>query len=553
MARRWIQELRKRPGALFGGVLVALILVVAFGGAKIGAPAVMSRVDAQVANKPALVVQAADEPSGEQDFVGSTKDLAEKVSSDLLVRVVDAGGTPLSGVDVELRVDQGFGTSTLGAPEATRKDGVATFLRSRELLAEYGKSSAQLEVCFAGADAPPVSLRFPVRRIPQRVLTLVLPDSTDALPGSDSELSEPIATSDLPAPIVPVVVVSEEPHPEVATAAGTVQLAPAAEETTSEAEQAPREAAAAPTPSAAPLAPASLVGRLLVDEGVPLDILRIELEEVLPLNRSAGKFHAAKALNANGEFRFEDVSPGLIAIRVSLWGMAGTLAWVDEIELEEGEVRSDISLCEVDLTGRLFAAEVEVLDEFGLRIEPAVVMPFYQRTLEHGTPRVQDAGSTARVWMDQSGIDLLAVAQDYAPKQLHLDPMARDFGSVHRMALVERAVGEVELRFLDRELLDGLPDGYQLRAELRRRDGLRYPWDRDRHRGEFDDRGRLRMAPADCGDFEVFLSLVSPDGEVRELARQPDRVAIAPENQDPAAALQVVHLRGFSSSLRVSK
>jgi hypothetical protein len=154
-------------------------------------------------------------------------------------------------------------------------------------------------------------------------------------------------------------------------------------------------------------------------------------------------------------------------------------------------------------------------------------------------------------------MDLHVVAPDFEPRQLRLDPDARDFDAIHQLALTRRSVTALELRFLDRELLDGLPEGYLLRAELRRPDGLRYPWDELRHRGEFDVEGRLRLGPADCGVFHVHLSLVSPDGESRELARQPDRVEVGPaaasELGTSASSVRVVHLRGFSSSLRVSK
>ncbi len=542
-----IRALRRRSGAVFGCLLVALILAVALGVTGESRPS--SNETANLAQvTPPVAVEPVVEPV--------------KPSPDLVLRVIDAAGESVLGKDVQLKVDFGFGAELLGAPVRTDAEGLARFVRYRELLEKYGTGSALLEVGFSGLAAPPVSLRFALNRVPERVLILVFPDST-GLPASDAAPAETLQETDLTSLFAAEPDSLDSRAPDVAAEgqAGPTELEPST--AVLEVDSKPLEAQ--------PLGPktlslASLVGRILVDEEVPLDILRVELDEVVPTGRRRGRIHPAQVLDADGHFRFEAVSPGLSALRVSLWGMAGTLAWVDEIELEVGEQRLDFASCQVDLRGRLFSAEVEVLDEFGLRIEPAVVMPFDLRAsgygaaapwmADHGAPRVQTEGSTARVWMDGKGLDLVVLAPDCEPQQIHLDPDAEDFGQVHRVAIAKRSVGELELRFLDRELLEGLPPGYQLRAELRRPDGLRYPWDSTRNRGEFDSHGKLRLEPADCGTFAIYLSLVSPDGEVRELARQPDRVEVSPRPQTVdgvAASVPVVHLRGFSSALHISK
>lgn len=547
-ARKWMTAARQRLGVFFGCAFVALIVAVALGGPKIGsgrARASIAPTDFPAASSMALpeIVPAAPMSSREEQQ-------AERPAQgqSLVVRVVDAGGAPQAGQDVLMSLDFGYGAEALGAPVRSDKDGLATFANLRTSVESYGSGMAMLEVGFAGPNGPPVSLRFSSRRIPERVLTLVLPDRA-SLPSEVASALESEGNLVREDELVSLVAGAKGP-------VGSVQDELSGQRNLQVA-QAPIQIPSEPKPELVPLVPASVVGRLLVDADVPLDILRVELEEVLPAGRHKAKFHYAQAPQKDGIFRFEGVSPGLIAIRVSLWGRSGALAWVDEIELEEGEEQTDPALCEVDLTGRLFSANVEVLDEYGLRIEPAVVMPFSPRTGERGTPRIQSEGATPRVWMDPTGMDLHVVAPDFEPRQLRLDPDARDFDAIHQLALTRRSVTALELRFLDRELLDGLPKGYLLRAELRRPDGLRYPWDELRHRGEFDVEGRLRLGPADCGVFHVHLSLVSPDGESRELARQADRVEVGPaaasELGTSASSVRVVHLRGFSSSLRVSK
>jgi hypothetical protein len=52
--------------------------------------------------------------------------------------------------------------------------------------------------------------------------------------------------------------------------------------------------------------------------------------------------------------------------------------------------------------------------------------------------------------------------------------------------------------------------GLRLEARLERVDGLRFPWDHERHRGSFDERGRLRLTPADPGAFVVRLAWIDP-------------------------------------------
>ena len=307
------------------------------------------------------------------------------------------------------------------------------------------------------------------------------------------------------------------------------------------------------------LEPATLAGRLLVDPGVPLGILRVELEELLPIHGGKGRLLDAVVPDDQGVFTIQGVQPGLVALRISLWGTNRALVWVDEIELGEAELRLDPSACEVSLLGRLQSREVEVLDEFGLRIEPAVCFPVESRDHSFGTPRVQSKDVTPRIWMERSGVDLLVLAPDREPRRVSLGPDSSDTGAPLAVALQRLTVRSLELRFLDRGLLEGLPPGFRLQAKLLRTNGLTFPWDGQRHRGEFDDKGKLRLEPADCGQFEVHLSLVSPSGGERPLNRLPELVEVLPAGglqhigSSETDAVQVVHLRGFSGALGVTK
>jgi hypothetical protein len=301
---------------------------------------------------------------------------------------------------------------------------------------------------------------------------------------------------------------------------------------------------------------ASLAGRLLIDPGVPLDTLRIELEELMPAHGGQGRLLAAVVPDDQGVFTIEAIQPGLVALRISLWGTNRALIWVDEIELAEGEQRLDPSGCEVSLLGRLQSRQVEVLDEFGLRIEPAVCFPVEMRDHSFGTPRVQSEQVTPRIWMDRDGVELLVLAQDREPRRVRIDPDSVDAGQPLAVALKRQRMRSLELRFLDRELLEGLPAGFRLQAQLKRSNGLVFPWDQERHQGEFDAKGKLRLEPADGGQFEVHLGLLSPSGVWRPLNRLPELVEIEPASAAGGAesgAVQVLHLRGFSDSLGVPK
>lgn len=307
------------------------------------------------------------------------------------------------------------------------------------------------------------------------------------------------------------------------------------------------------------LEPATLVGRLLVDPGVPKEILRVELEELLPTHGKKGRFLSPVVPNDQGVFTVHGIQPGLVALRISLWGTDRALVWVDEIELGEAEQRLDPSDCEVSLLGRLQSREVEVLDEFGLRIEPAVCFSVESRNHSFGTPRIQTEDVTPRIWMERNGVDLLVLAPDREPRRVSLEAGSKNTAEPLAVALQRMTVRSLELRFLDRELLEGLPPGFRLQAKLLRTNGLTFPWDAERHCGAFDDKGKLRLEPADCGQFEVHLGLISPSGSERPLNRIPEVVEILPATEAQhagraeAGAVQVVHLRGFSGSLGVPK
>ncbi|MDF1799459.1 MAG: hypothetical protein P1V81_09810 [Planctomycetota bacterium] len=325
--------------------------------------------------------------------------------------------------------------------------------------------------------------------------------------------------------------------------------------------------------------PGALVGRLLLDADVPASALRLELDEVLPIaGAHLGRRLGPIAPAADGSFRFDGVAPGLASLRVSLVGTRRTLLWIDELEIAPGQVLRDPRLWSdaddgqvraeytgaasaagssaaagtpplpgqptgaVDLTGRLFPIEVELFDEFGRRLDPAVVLPLDRASGSRGLLELQTLGTTPRLWGDsrvlagETELDLLLVAPDRQVREVTLT--GTNLGGGRRG---ERGLGAeggdqalafellpARARALELRLV-GWPGGpggvlepryaagQRLEARLERRDGQRFPWDHARHRGLLDERGRLRLEPADPGAFVVRLAWVDEDGTKTDL------------------------------------
>lgn len=443
----------------------------------------------------------------------------------VLVRVVDPGGAPLAGVAVTATIRGPRGATLFEAIEDSGDGGRATF-RGLADFARSFEAGSTLELRFVAA--LPGSLRFGARSLPSRELVLVRDEPSARGTDRQDEVPEKVAT-------LPPAVVSEPPSEPPSMPAKSAASTPtdfAADSSrglpsggtelvrepdsvatsTTLPGTASQASVAQPADPGSPrrvLLPGSLVGRLRLDPSIPARELQLELDEVLPgeagrLGRRLGPL----VPDESGAFRFDGVAPGLCALRVSLFGSPGALAWIDELEVEPNDVLRDARLAPFDLSGRLGSLEVELFDDAGRRLELAVVAPLDKRNGTLGSLRQQRVGATPRVYFDrralagQGGLDLALEAPGFAPREVHAAAEELTSGAPLRFRMERRRAAALELR-----LVEAPRPGVELEARLERPDGQRRPWDFERHRGVLDALGRLRLEPAETGAFVVRLAL----------------------------------------------
>ena len=117
-----------------------------------------------------------------------------------------------------------------------------------------------------------------------------------------------------------------------------------------------------------------LSGRILVDDDFPRMHLAVFLRRVESGGGAPYEFRTAPALN--GDFDFEQVPAGLVAIDVALGRYSQrphVLATIVDVELRSGATCRDRRLDPLDLRGRLRRAHVEVVDDAGAPVNTGVV------------------------------------------------------------------------------------------------------------------------------------------------------------------------------------
>jgi len=479
------------------------------------------------------------------------------------VRVIDAGGAPLAGVGVRARVTDSRGAELLDAFSATDATGLASFPGLAELAQQFEPGS-QLAVSF---DEPrPGKLRFGTKSLPARELILVRTGAAEAKAAPDDAVAEDesgeretakveVATTSPTGPEIAEVVPDTKPDgpsndPELATPAPLVREAESDQAGEAVSTLTPTlvpAQVAAPTPivapmaeqplSVEPLAPGRLSGRVQLDAGVPANELRVELQEVLPGQPGLrGRRLGPVALAEDGSFHFDGIAPGLCSVRLSLWGSTRTLAWVDDLEVLPGEELRDERLLPFALSGRLIPIDIELFDTVGRRLDLAVVAPLDAKSGGVGSLRVQRIGATPRLWCDrraldgEGGLDLVLEAPGFRTREEFARSEELASGSPLRFALEPEHAKALELR-----LISPPPEGAELEVRLMRPDGGERPWDFARHRGLLDARGRLRLEPAETGDFVVRVFDVA-DGAARDLGLVVPVTVLAEEitSADPA-------------------
>ena len=292
-----------------------------------------------------------------------------------------------------------------------------------------------------------------------------------------------------------------------------------------------------PAERTAPVPPSRVVGRVNVD--VSARELFVELDEVLPLDpTAAGRRLGPVVLAADGSFAFDDVQPGLCAVRIGLFGARRTLRWVEPLEVPVGATLDLAELGErgvldtatlLDLRERLGRVEVELFDTFGRRLEQGAVLPVDRASGLVGRLRVQWPGVTPEVFFDQlaSGgrLDLALEAPGHAPRavSLALDELAP--GVPARFALVPQPTSALELRLVGLDQLPGA-DPRAMTARIERADGQERPWDVEHHRSVFDADGRVVFRPTGIGPFVAYVQ----DAVTGEEVARPVPLIVGPDD-----------------------
>lgn len=497
-------------------VLAAVILAVAF----------LPRHKGEVRARGVVVPTLAKAPA----IAAPPDELPEAKPRSVRVRVVDPGGRPIVGSRVRARVSDPSGASLVDAHGATGADGVVEFTGLAGLAQKFERGS-QLAVSFE--EARPGRLVFGARSIPMRELTLVqtaaaapepVPQplaneraqrEAQPVPSAAAEQDESVSQS---APVSVEPALEVEPAPELASAP-EVESRPEVVEHPGD----PKSVLPKPVPrewprELEPLPPGSLSGQVALDEGVPAYELRAELSEVLPGQPGLrGRVLGPVTLGEDGSFHFDGIAPGLCSVRLSLWGSARTLAWIDDLEVSPGEELLDPRLEPFALHGRLMPVEVELFDPEGRRLELAVVAPLDEKTGGVGSLRVQRPGSTPRLWCDrraldgEGGLNVVLEAPGFRTRREFL--RAEELGAKSPVQLV---LERERTRSLELRLVTAPPKDTLLEVRLERPSGGERPWDFSRHRASMDARGRARLQPAETGDFVVRVFDVT-GGRERDL------------------------------------
>jgi len=116
---------------------------------------------------------------------------------------------------------------------------------------------------------------------------------------------------------------------------------------------------------------AVLAGRVLVDDGISLDALRISLRSRDP-DSEGNSWQAGP--NPEGQFRWDDLPDGIFDLEVTTDNGGELLYQVEGLQLRAGATNRDPRVEEIDLRGRLTGLHLEFVDSDGQRVREVRIM-----------------------------------------------------------------------------------------------------------------------------------------------------------------------------------
>lgn len=155
----------------------------------------------------------------------------------------------------------------------------------------------------------------------------------------------------------------------------------------------------------------SLAGSLVVDPGIPVTELELELD----IEQADSSWTQDVNPDRDGSFEWDSLEPGVATVSLTAPGEEAPIFEIGGLDVRPGAENRDPRLQEIDLRGRLLSFTITAVDGDGDPVERLEV-----RDAADPDRRLYRSwrGETIRVWSSRPALDLVVSAPGYQPKRL---------------------------------------------------------------------------------------------------------------------------------------
>lgn len=161
----------------------------------------------------------------------------------------------------------------------------------------------------------------------------------------------------------------------------------------------------------------SIEGSVLLDEGIPPELLNVRVQELRGEQEHLDWDTRQQSLDADLKFRFGRLLPGLRLVTIRAESQYTELIRIEDVEVVSGEVCRDPRLQQVDLRGRLFYHEIELVgEEPEERLRGDVL--FGPAGAEEIDERLWLSGKMVKIISQAPEVDVIIQASGYRQEEL---------------------------------------------------------------------------------------------------------------------------------------
>jgi len=158
-------------------------------------------------------------------------------------------------------------------------------------------------------------------------------------------------------------------------------------------------------------------GSVILDEGIPPELLSVRVQELQGEEEHLDWDTRQQSLDADLKFRFGRLLPGLRPVAIRAESQHTDLIRIEDVEVVSGQVCRDPRLQQIDLRGRLFYHEIELIgEEPEERLQGDVL--FGPAGAEETDERLWLSGKTVKIISQAPEIDVVIQASGYRQEEL---------------------------------------------------------------------------------------------------------------------------------------